>query len=129
MSNPLALAAFAVFTFGVTGCTRDEPAAKKVDKETTSATAAATTASPPTTATSAKVPEDDLSARWTCKSDSDCWMSCRFGAVNKAFVPKTECKDGCAEHGPAKCVKGECSVLYADGGVDPSCNHVRAPND
>ncbi|MBI4953380.1 MAG: hypothetical protein HY908_15225 [Myxococcales bacterium] len=59
-----------------------------------------------------------------CSGDADCKVSCRYGAVNKAwygYAAKDECKDGCARAArEARCEAGAC-VAYANGARVASC--------
>ena len=127
--------ALALLAFTLAACDREPPpsasgvATESVASNKSAPTNTTLTSGAPADASSGVPSQTELAARWACAADGDCWMSCRFGAVNKTFVPKHECKDGCAQHGPTKCVKGECTTLLADGGPDPSCNHQAIPNE
>lgn len=60
---------------------------------------------------------DQTDARFACKTDNDCYISCNFGAVNKDWYnanveeSKGECIDGCEEVNIAKCIDSECMAI------------------
>ncbi|MFO0553618.1 MAG: hypothetical protein U0271_34870 [Polyangiaceae bacterium] len=58
-----------------------------------------------------------------CTQDTDCRMSCRYGAVNKLWYEyraKDECKDGCARGNSPRCEGGVCTA-YRNGKLDADC--------
>lgn len=65
-----------------------------------------------------------------CSADSDCMMSCEFGALRRDWFEaqgllRFECKDGCAEISDARCRSGAC-VAERGGRVVEGCTRLPA---
>ena len=66
-------------------------------------------------------------ARFDCKVDADCVLSCSRGAVNNAWYlagpAKSEtCEDGCSSKGmSARCVNAQCAAFDVKGQPVPDC--------
>lgn len=87
----------------------------KTSSATTSSATSATTTTTPTASSSAPVSPD---APYACEKDADCYVSCKHGAVNRAWYDAaklSECKDGC-QMGTDK-VKCEDKVCVAYSGT------------
>jgi hypothetical protein len=86
----------------------------------------------PTVVAPASVAKKRGSPDWSCTADSDCTISCAWGAVNKRWLSEKkprECKDGCQEIARAVCDHGSCVAVDADrdGGVIKGCTHIECP--
>lgn len=67
-------------------------------------------------------------APYRCTADTDCLVSCAYGAVNRAWYEAAklqECKDGCSEDNTARCRAGSCVAVQEGGSnaVDTACTH------
>ena len=65
-------------------------------------------------------------AQWACKTDEQCTMTCRLGAVSAKWLAEhqdaDDCDDGCGwKSGRQACRDGECVTLESDGTIDIYC--------
>lgn len=66
--------------------------------------------------------------KFICKSNADCLLSCKHGAVNRKWyasrpAPLDECKDGCAGKGArALCQGSLCVAVDGNGKRVESCS-------
>lgn len=72
-----------------------------------------------------------LMARFACSTDSDCTMSCAYGALNKAWYESNrssipDCLDGCTGLGigSPRCISGSCATIDQNGKPVPGCTRV-----
>ncbi|MFO0613645.1 MAG: hypothetical protein U0414_13700 [Polyangiaceae bacterium] len=114
------------------GC--GQPEAASPSASGAAATAKPTPTAPAPPATTAPVPASspapsasaDAEAPYRCAKDADCYVSCRQGAVNRAWYDAAklpECKDGCQQGTTkVKCEANVC-VAYAGDKRDDNCTH------
>jgi hypothetical protein len=110
----------------VAACSRPEPhGVLPTNPEPTSAEDASPQSSA-RTATNADAGPSIVDVRHSCTTDADCTLSCKHGAVNRAWYRSSlpggeDCEDGCASKGmTAKCETGRCSAQKG-GSLVPEC--------
>ena len=63
------------------------------------------------------------SAKWSCKGDGDCVVSCQDGAVAKSWYQSSkDCDDGCQRSvGRVGCIESVCVAFERDGQPYDEC--------